>query len=95
MQFELVAVAFLTLSVPFLQWSPLKSLNLKVTSPTLVTAAVVSEKSPYYQHLPDCSKADPKLFVQKRHKYVKGLVCPMVSRVRVWRRVGVRVRVKG
>ena len=44
----------------------------------LCTVSAVSEKSPYYQHLPDCSKTKPADFPVKKTK-AKGIVCPMIK----------------
>ena len=44
----------------------------------LAIAGTVTEKSPYFQHLPDCSKVSPSTYVWKKTAS-KGMVCPMVK----------------
>jgi hypothetical protein len=41
------------------------------------TANHADEKSPYYQHLPDCSKREYKNVTKQTS--IKGIVCPMVK----------------
>jgi len=40
------------------------------------TNAAVDERSPYFQHLPDCTKPYPTI---KKNTTMKGIVCPMVK----------------
>lgn len=45
---------------------------------TTWAAYELSEKSPYYQHLPDCSTQQPIKLIQKKTS-AKGIVCPMIK----------------
>ena len=43
---------------------------------TGTTVSAVTDRSPYYQHLPDCDKAKP---VPVKKTKLKGIVCPMIK----------------
>lgn len=44
----------------------------------IVSCGTVTDKSPYYQHLPDCTKVSPRTYVRKKTT-AKGIVCPMIK----------------
>lgn len=57
-------------------WSPL-FLTLILFVWNVNGGKETDERSPYYQHLPDCSKKDVQYVYKKTNK--KGILCPMIK----------------